>query len=129
MVLHARPVAKRRKPRLQASHFGGSSDSNCKVTQDHSFAGTASTITFDNRSGVDVRIFWLNYDGNLEQYPTGFANNVLPAGQSYAQPTFLTHPWVAIAPDGRCVGYTISDADSKTYTIQAPQAATETTAG
>ena len=109
-------------------HFG-SSDSNCKVTQDHSFAGTASTITFDNRSGVDVRIFWLNYDGNLEQYPTGFANNVLPAGQSYAQPTFLTHPWVAIAPDGRCVGYTISDADSKTYTIQAPQAATETTAG
>jgi len=111
------------------SHFG-SSDSNCAVTQDHSLTGdTGSSITFDNQSGVDVRIFWLNYDGNLEQYPTGFANDVLPAGQSYAQPTFLTHPWVAIAPDGRCIGYTISDAPSKTYTIQQPQAATETTAG
>jgi hypothetical protein len=111
------------------SHFG-SSQSNCAVTQDHSIDGApATSIHFDNQSGVDVRIFWLNYNGNLEQYPTTFANDVLPAGQSYDQGTFMTHPWIAIAPDGRCIGYTISDAPSKTYTIQPPQAASETTGG
>ncbi|PWU21016.1 MAG: hypothetical protein C5B48_11775, partial [Candidatus Rokuibacteriota bacterium] len=55
--------------------------------------------------------------------------DVLPTGQGYDQGTWLTHPWIAVAPDGRCIGYTISDAPTKTYTIQAPQAASETAAG
>jgi hypothetical protein len=116
-----------------SSHFG-STTSNCAVTQDHSISGTtASTIHFVNQSGVDVRIFWLNYDfgggqSNLEQYPTAFGD-VLPAGQSYDQGTFLTHPWIAVAPDGHCIGYTISDAATKTYTIQPEQATSETTGG
>ncbi|MFL5967133.1 MAG: PxKF domain-containing protein [Gaiellaceae bacterium] len=111
------------------SHFGSTPTSNCSVTQDYSSSGAASSITFANESGVDVRIFWLGFDGNLEQYPTGFANNILPTSKSYTQSTFITHPWVAIAPDGRCIGYTISDAASKTYTIQAPQGTSETTGG
>jgi hypothetical protein len=112
------------------AHFG-SSISHCEVTQDYSIESVPPTtsITFVNQSGVDVRIFWLGFDGNLEQYPTGSPNNVLPAGQQYTQSTWNTHPWVAIAPDGRCIGYTISDAASKTYTIQAPQATSETTGG
>lgn len=108
----------------------GSIAPRCAVTQDHSISGlTQSTITFVNQSGVDAKIYWLNYDGNLEQYPTGFAGDVLPSGQQYTQGTWLTHPWIAVAPDGTCLGYTISDAATKTYTILGPQSGGETTGG
>jgi hypothetical protein len=111
------------------SHFG-SSVSNCSVTQDYSIESvTPVNITFVNHSGGDVRIFWLNFDGNLEQYPTTFAGDVLPNNQQYTQPTWNTHPWVAITSDGRCAGYTIGATTDTTYTIGAPQATSETTGG
>jgi len=111
------------------SHFG-SSVSNCKVTQDYSIESvTQSNLTFVNHSGEDVRIFWLGFDGNLEQYPTGFANNVLPNNQQYTQPTWNTHPWVAITSAGRCAGYTIATATNATYTIGAAQAPSDVPGG
>jgi hypothetical protein len=87
---------------------------NCVITQDHSIYGnTPSEITFDNQSGEDVSIYWLDYEGNRVLY-----NENLAAGMSYTQPTWITHPWVAIAADESCLGYTISDELSKTYVIQ-----------
>jgi hypothetical protein len=87
---------------------------NCVITQDRSISGdTPSEITFDNQSGETVSIYWLDYEGNRVLY-----NAELGAGTSYTQPTWITHPWVAIAGDESCLGYTISDQPSKTYVIQ-----------
>ncbi len=86
---------------------------NCGITQDHSIEGiTPTTITFDNQSGVPLKVYWLDYDGNRVFY------NALEPGQSYDQPTWLTHPWVGLDSDGRCYGFTVSDDDSKTYVFE-----------
>jgi Tol biopolymer transport system component len=65
--------------------------SNCAITQDRSILGiTPSAITFQNHSGVTADVYWLDYNGNRVHYAT------LASGQSYTQPTWLTHPWVMI---------------------------------
>jgi hypothetical protein len=87
--------------------------SNCTITQARSLESTtASSITFDNQSGTTVSIYWLDFEGNRVSYFT------LPAGQSYVQPTWLTHPWVAVNDSNECLGYTISDQLDKTYVIR-----------
>lgn len=87
--------------------------SNCTITQARSLESTTtSSITFDNQSGTTVRIFWLDFGGNRVLY------NTLAAGQSYVQPTWLTHPWVAVDDSDQCLGYTISDQLDKTYVIR-----------
>ena len=128
VAIHYADVSGTLSPSDWISNFG-SSNPNCQVTHDHSGPGAGSTITFNNQSGVPVKIYWLNFNGNLEGYPNGNPNDILPPGQSYTQGTFITHPWVAMTLEGQCIGYTLSDAASKTYTIQPPQAASETTAG
>ncbi len=45
-------------------------------------------ITFVNRSGNTIKVYWLDFDGNRKLYQT------LKDGESYEQKTFLTHPWV-----------------------------------
>jgi CSLREA domain-containing protein len=90
-------------------------NTNCQITPDHSISGdTTSSITFDNESGVTVAIYWLRYDGGRDLY------NSLESGMSYAQPTYITHPWVAVDDANTCLGYTISDQANKTYVIKAP---------
>ena len=76
-------------------------------------SNTASQITFNNQSSEHVRIFWLDYEGDLVLY------NDLDNGESYLQ-LRLTHPWVAIDDEGNCPGYILSDAPSKTLNIGAP---------
>ncbi len=91
-------------------------NTNCAITQDHSIVGdTPSSITFDNESGVTVAIYWLDYGGSRVLYNSG-----LVSGTSYAQPTWITHPWVAVDDSNTCLGYTISDQADKTYVIKAP---------
>ncbi|HWN23396.1 MAG TPA: hypothetical protein VNP93_15570, partial [Gaiellaceae bacterium] len=86
---------------------------NCHVAQAASIEGTTpSQITFVNSSGTTVDIYWLDYEGDRVHYAT------LTAGQSYAQPTWLTHPWVAVDKAGNCLGYVLSEALEQTYTIQ-----------
>ena len=85
---------------------------DCNITAPKSIIGvTRSEITFVNSSAVTLNIYWLNYVGARVFYYT------LGAGTSYLQPTWLTHPWVAIDSSGVCHGYTLSDTLSKTYTI------------
>ncbi len=91
------------------------STSPCIVTHPRSIVGdTPADITFVSSNAHAVDIFWLDYSGARVFY------NTLPSGASYTQPTWITHPWVAIdKTNGQCIGYTLSDAVSKTYTIPA----------
>ena len=85
---------------------------NCHVAQPRSIEGaTPSHIDFVNASGVAVDIYWLDYEGDRVHYAT-----VAPGG-NLAQPTWLTHPWIAVDKAGNCLGYTISESLSQTYTI------------
>lgn len=48
---------------------------------------TPTNITFTNDSERTLRIYWIDYNCKETFY------NTLPPGQSYTQPTFVTHPW------------------------------------
>ena len=58
----------------------------------------ATQIEFRNVSGYDMRIYWLDYQGNRVLF------NTLRPNQTYVQNTFLTHPWVATDFYGNCLG-------------------------
>ena len=49
----------------------------------------SAAILFVNTSGQTRRVIWLNFAGQRVFY-----QQLLP-GQSYAQPTFVTHPWIS----------------------------------
>jgi hypothetical protein len=71
----------------------------------HSIEGTVSTsIQFTNNTGGSVNVYWLDYQGNRIFYRGGNFPP-LPAGQSYVQGTFITHPWVVTdSATGTCLG-------------------------
>ena len=107
--------------RIQGNHVGRAAENpNCVITQPASLASvTASNITFVNNSGAAASIYWLDFSGNRVGYRPGVSGPTpLAAGDSYTQPTWLTHPWVAVDPEGNCIGYTISDVLAKTYVIE-----------
>ena len=49
---------------------------------------TTAKITFANESGEEVKVYWLDFQGNRKLY------RVLHPGESYDQETYLTHPWL-----------------------------------
>jgi hypothetical protein len=98
---------------VQARRSGGERVANpCVVNQPTSLEGkTAATITFVNKTNETVSTYWLNYSGQRVFY------KALLAGQQYNQPTFLTHPWVVLDPNGKCVGSVVATAPTQTYVI------------
>jgi hypothetical protein len=76
-------------------------------------SATPVNVTFSNQFLSDqISVYWLNFSGQRE-YPTsqgggglGFPYNTLSAGQSYVQPTFVTHPWLVTIPGDteQCLG-------------------------
>jgi hypothetical protein len=79
--------------------------SSCRITQSHSLEGKVkTTIRFVNRSTGAVKVYWLDYAGKQVYYTT------LAAGASYAQPTWVTHPWVVLDGSGACIGYVVAPA-------------------
>jgi hypothetical protein len=58
----------------------------------------ATTITFTNRTGSRVRIFWLDRSGERVAY-LALANE-----QSANQPTFVGHVWLATDANNNCLG-------------------------
>jgi hypothetical protein len=77
--------------------------SACQITQKRSLTGTAkTTITFVNKTGSAVQLYWLDYKGHLVYYST-----VAPGGR-VAQRTFKTHPWLVLNTSFACVGYVIA---------------------
>jgi von Hippel-Lindau disease tumor suppressor protein len=82
----------------------------CHITQTRSLTGTAKTvITFSNKRGTPIQLYWLDYKGHLVYY-----NTVAP-DTTLAQPTFKTHVWLVLDPDFKCVGYVI--APKATYVV------------
>jgi len=59
--------------------------------------GGATQVAFVNETGDVVTVSWLDPDGNRVTYKT------LRPGESYTQQTYVGHPWVAAAADGRAL--------------------------
>lgn len=57
----------------------------------------ATAIDFVNTRRQRVVVHWLDYHGRRVQY------RVLGPGDSYRQPTYVTHPWVITGGDGRAL--------------------------
>ena len=66
---------------------------------------TRMSLTFANQTDGEVRVQWLDYSGNRVHY------NTLAVAESYTQPTFLTHPWIALDADGNCLGLWLPESD------------------
>jgi hypothetical protein len=56
-----------------------------------------ATITFDNQSRQDVKVYWLDFSGARVFYRD------LKVGARYDQPTWVGHVWVVADTSGKCV--------------------------
>ena len=54
------------------------------------------TLTFKNVSSEALSAYWLDYGGKRVFYRR------LGGGESYTQPTYMTHPWVFVDASGKC---------------------------
>jgi hypothetical protein len=70
-----------------------------------------ATVTFKNRHGATVSIYWLDYVGAREAFA------VLKNGESYTQSTYHTHPWLVMDQFNRCIDWFIPDGDSVEHII------------
>jgi hypothetical protein len=70
---------------------------------------TKAQIKFVNKSGQEVKVYWLDFSGHRVLY------KVLEAGESYDQQTYLTHPW--LVTDGRDDAWNIFFADAQPRVI------------
>ena len=56
-------------------------------------------MTLVNGTREDLTMIWLEFVGGRRvEYAT------IPAGHSYEQQTYVTHPWLVLGEDGRCLG-------------------------
>jgi hypothetical protein len=74
--------------------------------------GPATRVQFTNNATGRITIYWLNAQGRRVEY------RKLAAGQSYEQPTFVTHPWLIANEQDQCLGiYTPVQAGTASLTI------------
>lgn len=78
-------------------------------------ANMPTEMTFENKSGQTVRVYWLDYSGNRKLYRS------LENGQQYAQKTFVTHPWLITGEDDRGWQIFFPDSQPRTVVILAPK--------
>jgi hypothetical protein len=57
-------------------------------------AGSPITINFANKCTIDIKIYWVNYEGQLQGYGT------IPPGDNFKQSTYSGHPWLLKISDG-----------------------------
>ena len=99
---------------------------NCNITQNFSVRGDkAVNISFVNGNFQNVDLYWLNYNPpNLPGTHYVYYNTVgaaIDTPNTVVQPTFETHPWVALDPTYlTCFGYTIGGATDSVYPIPGP---------
>jgi hypothetical protein len=72
---------------------------------------TPTSITFINKTSETVYVYWRNFDGERVLY------NTLPAGDSYLQLTFVTHPWIIIGESGECYGIFLPTVSAATVIV------------
>ena len=69
-------------------------------------------IRFTNGSKAPIDVFWLDYDGKRVLYGS------LEPGQSLAQQSYVTHPWVISDKSGKCLSLIIVTSDSRDVSIR-----------
>jgi len=72
-------------------------------------------VTFENKSGQTIRVYWLDYSGNRKLYRT------LENGQKHAQKTFVTHPWLITGEDDHGWQVFFPDSQPRTIVILPPE--------
>jgi uncharacterized protein YvpB len=81
-----------------------------------SVSGDVETvIKFVNKSGKTVKVYWLNYEGGRELYQT------VKDGDTYDQPTYLTHPWLITDEDDNAWYVYYPDAQPRSVEVVAPK--------
>lgn len=84
---------------------------------------TVFKLTFVNNTSETLQTFWLNYDGKRVFY-----RNV-PAGTSYVQPTWITHPWIVADKNGTCLTLYVTDGKKDTVAVPVGSVAATPTTG
>lgn len=56
-------------------------------------------ITFENKSGAERQIFWIDFNGARVHYGD------IASGATHVQPTFLGHAWIITDKDADCLGF------------------------
>ena len=70
------------------------------------------TLTFKNVSSEALSAYWLDYGGKRVFY------HRLGGGESYTQPTYMTHPWVFVDGAGRCRMVVLPDPSRNTVSVR-----------
>ncbi|CAN5768209.1 hypothetical protein BH11MYX2_BH11MYX2_14500 [soil metagenome] len=71
--------------------------SECGAKPRSLVSDTSLDLVFSNRTRGTVTIYWLDFKGERVWY------NTLAPGDSYSQQTYVTHPWVIVDIEGRCI--------------------------
>jgi hypothetical protein len=89
-------------------------DASCASEQSlKSLNGNQSiTVTFQNLSNEAISAYWLDYSGKRVFYRR------LNGGESYAQPTYISHPWVFVDAGGKCRKIVLPSMSQKVVAIR-----------
>ena len=74
---------------------------------------TPVTVTFDNMSGEDRGVFWVDFKGEWVKYVD------LKPGKRYTVDTYVTHPWIFTDTPGNCVEMFMPRKDILTFNVTA----------
>jgi hypothetical protein len=83
---------------------------------------TPAVVTFVNHTSESVQAIWLNFSGHRVPYGT------LAPGASYAQGTWVTHPWIVADLSGTCLTLYVTSARAATVTVSGPSPSPSETA-
>jgi hypothetical protein len=70
------------------------------------------TIAFQNQTGADISLFFLDYNGHRKAYGT------IENGRSRLQQTFITHPWVITDATGKCIEIVMPGRSTQTVVVK-----------
>ena len=89
-------------------------DASCASEQSlKSLNGNQSiTLTFQNLSNEAISAYWLDYSGKRVFYRR------LNGGESYTQPTYISHPWVFVDVGGKCRRIVMPNMSQKVVAIR-----------
>jgi dipeptidyl aminopeptidase/acylaminoacyl peptidase len=82
-----------------------------KVPRASTRTGAETSVTFANRTGAEVELFWLDPDGQRQSYGT------ITAHQERDQHTFEGHVWLVVDPKGEVLAAFEATAEPSTVEI------------
>lgn len=82
----------------------------CGAPRKSLVSDTSLHLVFSNQTKGTVSIYWLDFNGERVLY------NTLGPGESDRQQTYVTHPWVIVDAEGRCIEQLVPN-EAGTYNI------------